>query len=175
VEQRPNVVRIEIEPMSVAVRSLTTFRCVTMTPFGLPAEPAGVRQTVAPPPSPPPPPPPLPPSLPPPPPSPPPWRRARTAALSNGLVAYFVKRPERPATETELRAFLRGQTAGAHGSICLYRARCVSPHCQRQDRSRSTSGARRDVGPSPATYQESKPVEQIVIDVWRKALNLERV
>jgi acyl carrier protein len=107
-------------------------------------------------------------------------RQAVVTARKDGevdqrLVAYFVRRTERPTTETELRAFLRTKLP-EHMVPYAYIGLDAFPLTVNGKIDREALPApRRDVGPLPATYQESTPVEQIVIDVWRKALNLERV
>jgi len=105
-------------------------------------------------------------------------RQTVVAARKDGgaeqrLVAYFVKRPERPATETELRAFLRAKLP-EHMVPYAYIGLDAFPLTVNGKIDREALPApRRDVG--PATYEQFTPVEQIVIDVWRKTLNLERV
>jgi amino acid adenylation domain-containing protein len=107
-------------------------------------------------------------------------RQTVVAARKDGeadqrLVAYFVRRTERPTTETELRAFLRAKLP-EHMVPYAYIGLDAFPLTVNGKIDREALPApRRDAAPAPATSRESTPAEQTVIDVWRKTLDLERV
>jgi amino acid adenylation domain-containing protein len=99
----------------------------------------------------------------------------RDGAVEQRLVAYYVPDPERPTSEAELRTFLRAKLP-EHMIPYAYVVLDALPLTVNGKIDREALPAPAIGTPSrPVEARSTTPHEQMVLDVWRKALNVDDI